>query len=91
MGGLGQLGILFLSRFSDKQPGPRQQIVNGCDHGKKEQEYTKEKIGAIERTGHEYQCDHQEIHRYQGQCDRPVRKTTIQQKVMDMIPVGTKW
>ena len=48
LGGFCQLGILFLGCFGDEKPGAGQQIVDGCDERKENQEDAGEKIGDIQ-------------------------------------------
>jgi hypothetical protein len=72
LGCLRELGVLFLCRFCNEEPGTGQHVVDSCDDRKKEQEDAEEEVGTVEGAAEEYEYDGQEIHRYEGQGDGAV-------------------
>lgn len=79
LGCFGQLSVLFLCRFRNKQPRSGHQIINAGEQGKEDEEHRSNEECTIEGPGQEYDTNHDQVDGDKGQGDRPMRETAVQQ------------
>src|SRR5258708_12900161 len=81
------MGAFFHSILGDKKTGWRTQVIDRRDNTKEYAEDGKDKQGTIQRPSQKDQDNHNQVDRHEGQGDRPMGKSPVQQQMMDMIPV----
>jgi len=87
LGGLGKLCAFFGASFSHKEPGGRAHIINGAYQSEENCKDGKNEQCTVERPPEKDEGNHHQIDSYKEKSNGLMRKTLVQQQVMDMVPV----
>ena len=86
-GSLCQLGVFFHGTLGDKKTRGGPQVIDSSDDTKEYTEDGENQQGAVEGPSQKNQNDHYKVNGYQGQRDRPMGKSPVQQQMVDMISI----
>jgi hypothetical protein len=87
MSGFCELGAFFRCGLGDEKSWTGEKIVDRRDHGEEEEEYSQEEVGAILSAAQEDEREGHRIYRNKRQRNGAVREATVEQEMVDMVPV----